>query len=126
MGVTRSASKRLPRLAGPTTTAGSTAATTAWRRSMLQVSHAARSAASVVRCFRAAAVGGRLVDAGDERLAADALNVADSRLARCPAAGDATSQQERPPAPEPAPTRAVREDPPDRLPRAAIKDRRPR
>jgi hypothetical protein len=47
IGVTRSASNRLPRLAGPTTTAGSTAATTAWRRSTVQVSHAVRSSASV-------------------------------------------------------------------------------
>ena len=48
MGVTPVGIKTAcPRLADPTTTAGSTAATTAWRRSTVQVSHAARSAASV-------------------------------------------------------------------------------
>jgi hypothetical protein len=44
-GVTGSASNRLPRLADPTTTAGSTAATTAWRRSTVQVFHAFRNSA---------------------------------------------------------------------------------
>src|SRR6266511_3501475 len=83
------------------------------------------AAASVVRCFRAATIGGRLVHAGDERLAADVLNVADARLARRPTAGYTAGEQERPPTPEPAPPSAVREDPLDLLPRAAVKDRRP-
>jgi hypothetical protein len=82
-------------------------------------------AASVVGCFRAATIGGRLVHAGDECLAADALNVADGRLTRCPTAGRTAGEQERSPTPEPAPPSAVREDPADGLPGAAVEDRRP-
>src|SRR5215218_625230 len=81
--------------------------------------------ASVVRCFRAATIRGRLVHAGDKRLAAYVLNVTDPRLARRPTASHAASEEERSPTSEPAPTRAVREDLPDRLPGTAIKDRRP-
>src|SRR5829696_612986 len=82
--------------------------------------------ASLVRCFRAATIGGRLVDAGDKRLAAYVLNVTDPRLAQRPTASHTASEQKRSPTSEPAPPRAVREDLLDRLPRTAIKDRRPR
>src|SRR6266545_4653286 len=84
------------------------------------------AAASVVWWFRAATIGGCLVHAGDEGLAADAPNVADARLPRRPTAGYTAGEQERPPTPERAPPSAAREDPADRLPRAAVKDRRPR